>query len=215
MSRKTSTRKYPALKHAAYATTALLPGESRAEFEKLHRELIKELQPDGPLEDDPVLTIAQILWRKQHLAKVRMAELALKHEEQITKRYFFRAEKYLREDGEGAGNQPYGKDAERDCHEGDSDEPQGNGSEPIPSPFEEAKQELGKAYALVEMGQAATMDGLIRDLDIQRRLDARIESCMRRLLMVRGAKSMTRRSASDAVPALPPGTRSDSDTDQD
>jgi hypothetical protein len=28
---------HPALKHAGYSTTTILPGESAAEFEKLHR----------------------------------------------------------------------------------------------------------------------------------------------------------------------------------
>ena len=32
----------PALKHGAYSATAILPGESQAEFEKLHRDTIAE-----------------------------------------------------------------------------------------------------------------------------------------------------------------------------
>jgi hypothetical protein len=33
-------KRHPALKHGGYATTTILPGESSAEFEKLHRKLI-------------------------------------------------------------------------------------------------------------------------------------------------------------------------------
>ena len=44
-------RNHPALKHGAYSATAVLPGESRAAFEKLHRDLIAELTPSGVLED--------------------------------------------------------------------------------------------------------------------------------------------------------------------
>ena len=66
----------PALKHGAYSATAVLPGESRAaEFEKLHRGLIAELVPSGVLEDDIVMTIARLVWRKQNLATLRIAEL--------------------------------------------------------------------------------------------------------------------------------------------
>jgi hypothetical protein len=64
------------LKHAGYAATALLPGENPADFEKLHQDLIAELKPDGPLEDDIVARMARLVWRKQNLATFRMAELA-------------------------------------------------------------------------------------------------------------------------------------------
>ena len=77
-------RLYPALKHAGYSTTALLPGESRTDFEKLHRDLIKELQPEGALEDDIVFTIARLTWRKQNLTTFRKAEVA---KENISEKY--------------------------------------------------------------------------------------------------------------------------------
>ena len=46
----------PALKHAAYSATSILPGESLAEFEKLHQSLIADISPAGPLEEDIVAT---------------------------------------------------------------------------------------------------------------------------------------------------------------
>src|SRR5262249_52653522 len=67
---------HPALKHGGYAATAILPGENRADFEKLHQSLIAELAPVGALEDDIVATMARFVWRKQNLATVRLAELA-------------------------------------------------------------------------------------------------------------------------------------------
>ena len=69
-------RIHPALKHGAYSATAVLPGESRAEFEKLHRGLIAELVPSGVLEDDIVVAIARLVWRKQNLGTLRIAERA-------------------------------------------------------------------------------------------------------------------------------------------
>ena len=44
-----------------------LPGESPADFEKLHKDLISELAPVEALENDIVATIARLLWRKQNL----------------------------------------------------------------------------------------------------------------------------------------------------
>src|SRR5262249_20868774 len=72
-------RKFPpALKHGGYSTTTLLPGEDPAEFEKLHERLIVELAPAGVLEEDIVLTIARLLWRKKNLASFRIAAQARK-----------------------------------------------------------------------------------------------------------------------------------------
>ncbi|MGB7277726.1 MAG: hypothetical protein WBD15_08260 [Pseudolabrys sp.] len=64
----------PALKHGAYSATAILPGESQAEFEKLHRDTIAEWTPSGVLENDIVMTITRLLWRKQNLDTLRIEE---------------------------------------------------------------------------------------------------------------------------------------------
>ena len=64
-------RSHPALKHGAYSATTILPGESWAEFEKLHRDLMAELTPSGVLEDDIVTTVAHLVWRKKNLPTLR------------------------------------------------------------------------------------------------------------------------------------------------
>jgi hypothetical protein len=74
---------HPALKHAGYSATALLPGEDPAAFETLHRALIAELSPVGALEDDIVADIARLIWRKQNLATFRIAELAKQRRQSI------------------------------------------------------------------------------------------------------------------------------------
>ncbi len=58
-----------ALKHGAFAKTAILPGEDPIEFLKLHADLIAEWAPEGPSEHDCVLTIAKAKWRKDRLQK--------------------------------------------------------------------------------------------------------------------------------------------------
>src|SRR2546427_13135759 len=68
----------PALKHAVYSATTLLPGEDSAAFATLHRGLIAEFTPVGALEEDIVADIARLTWRKQNLATFRIAELAKK-----------------------------------------------------------------------------------------------------------------------------------------
>jgi hypothetical protein len=53
-----------AKKHGAFAELIILPGEDAEEFEALHNSLIDEWDPQGPVEDDRVLSLAQNLWRK-------------------------------------------------------------------------------------------------------------------------------------------------------
>ncbi|MGC1957694.1 MAG: hypothetical protein WA683_08665, partial [Pseudolabrys sp.] len=60
--------------------------------------------------------------------------------------------------------------------------------------------ELGGIYELVEAGEASTFDGLSKELDIQERLDAAISRCLKRLLFVRGIKSISETS----LPTSPP-----------
>jgi len=66
-----------AVKHGAFAKTAILPGEDPIEFEELHSALIEEWAPVGPTEEDAVLSIAQGVWRKRRLQKFRHAEIEM------------------------------------------------------------------------------------------------------------------------------------------
>jgi hypothetical protein len=56
---------------------------------------------------------------------------------------------------------------------------------------DQARKELGDKYSLVEIGDVATIDQLTKDLDVQDRLDAMIDKCLKRLLFVRGLKSIS------------------------
>ena len=63
----------------------------------------------------------------------------------------------------------------------------------------QAQEELGDIYPLIEAENAATTDGLMQELTTQERLDAMIDKCMKRLLFLRGLKSMAHSSASGAL----------------
>jgi hypothetical protein len=67
---------HPALKHAAFCATGILPGEDREAFAQLHQDVAKDFCPDGPVESDVVAGIARLLWRKKHLHTIRAAEAA-------------------------------------------------------------------------------------------------------------------------------------------
>jgi hypothetical protein len=161
----------PAFKHGGYSATALLPGEDPAEFEKLHRDIIDELRPDGALEHDTVWTIARLKWRKQNLATLRSAELARGRCAQIRSEKLGNEDLALFEITEGR------EEAIRDA-------------------VDQARKELGSTYALVELGETATFDNLFRELEVEERLDAMIDRCLKRLLFLRGLKSISTSSTS-------------------
>src|SRR5215831_12767246 len=144
---------HPALKHAGYSATTLLPGEDSAAFEKLHRDLIAEFNPLGALEEDIVADMARLTWRKQNLATFRIAELAQARRGKIV------YEKVPRVDYDFSdGIDP----AER--------------REGYRAAEEQARQELGDIYQLIDIGEPATVKGLMKELEIKERLDGFISN---------------------------------------
>src|SRR5215831_9976265 len=158
---------HPALKHAGYSATTLLPGEDLAAFEKLHRALIHEFAPVGTLEEEIVADMARLTWRKQNLATFRIAQLAQKRHHEIN-------------------------------------------AEKVPTLFAadedylaaQAEQELGDTYELIDIGEPATIEGLMDELDIKERLDSLISKSLKQLLMVRGVKSLSTASSSVPTPQI-------------
>jgi hypothetical protein len=171
---------HPALKHAAYSSMSVLPGENAAEFEKLHRDLIAEFIPNGAYEKDIVATMARVLWRKQNLQTFRIAELARRRCSQI------RSEKLP----ENEFLLPLlmavsGKEVDAAVR-----------AAAIRAAEDQARKELGDIYELAEIDQIATVDHLIKDPEILERLDALFDKCVKRLLMARELKSITSSSSS-------------------
>jgi hypothetical protein len=170
-------KSHPALRHAGYSTTTILPGESAAEFEKLHRKLIAELTPNGALEEDIVATMARLLWRKQNLATFWIAELARGRREQLKYQMVPRDTLFRHFEVDSAKREAAIQAAE-----------------------DQARKELGDAYELVEIG-TATVNTLMNDLVVLDRLDGMVDKCLKRLLFLRGLKSLS--APSSSAPAKP------------
>ena len=171
--RNRGNRNHPALKHGAYSATAILPGERRAAFEKLHRDLIAELNPSGVLEDNIVADISRLVWRKQNLGTLRIAERAQKSWSDTLTSI---RERYLNLRFSIEGQDPEQAEQER---------------EEIRVAKDRVRKELGDTFELVEIGDAATFDGLTKELETKERLDALIDKHVKRLLLVRGLKSVS------------------------
>jgi hypothetical protein len=172
---------HPALKHAGYSATTLLPGEDWAAFEKLHQALIAEFTPNAALEEDIVADIARLTWRKQNLATFRIAERVKMHRSQI---YHEKVP-------------PLEYDFDADIAERLQEEREGHRAAE-----EQARQELGDIYQLIDIGEPATVDGLMKELDIKERLDGLISKSLKQLLMVRGVKSLSAASSSVPTPQI-------------
>ena len=67
---------------------------------------------------------------------------------------------------------------------------------------EQARKELGKSvWELAEMGSDVTIDHLFNEFSVVDRLDGMIDRCIKRLLLVRGLKSIS--SSSSQVASTP------------
>src|SRR5258706_8561628 len=59
-----------------FAASAVLPGEDPRKFDALLSRLFTEFAPQGLLEADAVMTMANALWRKLHLSTYKLAAQA-------------------------------------------------------------------------------------------------------------------------------------------
>jgi hypothetical protein len=180
----------PALKHAAYSATTLLPGEDPAAFEKLLRAVIAEFKPVGVLEETIVGEMAHLLWRKQNLAIFRIAKAARARREEVA-----RIDTIMQE-----GRRFYNalQDERRERIDADIKD----SLERMQRAEEQVREELGDYFALTNIGEAATIEGLMKELDVKERLDSLIFKCLKQLLAVRGVKSLSSESPSVSKPQI-------------
>jgi hypothetical protein len=157
-------------------------------------DLIAELSPKGVLEEDIVAEMAHLVWRKQNLVTLARAERARHRGGRIRTQ---RAVDALVERTEAGLPSPPTHSFELSPSEREA---RAQATEEL------VRQELGADYELAKI-ESATVDGLLRDLAVQDRLDAMIDKCLKRLLFVRGLKSLPAASAppqpAQQPPALP------------
>jgi hypothetical protein len=161
-----------------------LPGEDAAAFKKLHDDLVAEFLPHGVFEENIVADLARLCWRKQNLATYRLAERARSRHAEIRemnedRNYDARMEQLVE-----AGRLGEEELTTREETRAENDEVD-----------EQARQELGEGWALIEIGDVATIDYLLKELSVADRLDGMIDRALKRLLFVRGIKSYQTSSA--------------------
>ena len=103
-----------------------------------------------------VETLARLLWRKQNLATINRAEQAQAHWRRIS-----------------APDSP--------LRWSDSDRAKVDAA--IQAARDQAVKDLGEAFRLVEVDDTASVECLLKELEIEERLDALIDKCLKRLLL--------------------------------
>jgi hypothetical protein len=182
-----------AFKYGAYSKTTILPGEDPAAFEKLHQNLIEDLQPQGPLETDIVANIARLVWRKQNLETLRIAKFARAHFEWIMKQ--------IPKDEMDFELLPTVTIKKVDPAVREA---------AVDAAVRQAKKELGYTITFIENRDIATYDGLGDELEIEEKINGLIEKSLKRLFLVKGMKSISATSI-PAVPAPIDGPRKSDD----
>jgi hypothetical protein len=76
MLQKLNRRPPNALKHGGFSNLTVLPGEDKTKFVKLLEELTLEFKPSGAFEEDQVFTLAKLMWRRRNLGIYQRAEAA-------------------------------------------------------------------------------------------------------------------------------------------
>jgi hypothetical protein len=180
----------PALKHGAYSAMTLLPGEDPVAFEKLHRGLVAEHRPHGLIQEDTVRDIARCMWRKQNLETLRIAEAAHRRYSAI-KSEMIPSTTPPRMPPPTMGFIP-------------SWTPPGRGQVEAAKKAAEdrAREELGENYEFIEMGGAASVAQLLADLEVEERLDARIDKLFKRLWLLQASESLSSPDSSTTLPRI-------------
>jgi hypothetical protein len=172
-----------AFKHGAYCQTDVLPGEDAAAFKKFQDDLVAEFLPHGAFEERIVADLARLYWRKQNMTTYRLAELARRRRFEISKEMNPDQNFDLSTLGQnGPVKTPEQIRALNEAAE------------------ERAREELREAWDLIEIGDVATVDYLLRELSVADRLDGMIDRTLKRLLFVRGIKSYAHTSSEGRTP---------------
>jgi hypothetical protein len=192
-----------AWKHGGYSNLGVLPGEDPEEFDRFHRSLIEEFEPSGPTECDIVLSLANSMWRKSRLNIYALAAEARKiwgdvfdnrdnpywsidvgllkkfmQETERLRNVLSIAEELRKADKEGL---PHLVQFTKDCAAClNADEEKQL----------EMQQEGIDGLRLAALGEQITMEALINEIELNGRLDARIDRLMKRLFQVKAAKQM-------------------------
>jgi hypothetical protein len=168
----------PALKHGAYSEAVLLPGEDPAEFRRLHKDLIEEFSPTGRLEEETVAALARLVWRRQNLARFEIGQfvnlIALSIENAPSEETTLpRSKEEFSADLEELNQATQRMEKEKESRESSMD--------------------------LLEITSKVVLNRLMKELDVEDRLDMMIDRQIKRILHLKGLKSIISSTATTSA----------------
>jgi hypothetical protein len=143
----------------------------------LHQSLIGELAPDGALEEHVVANLARFVWRREHLDVLRIAKLTEKLISAI------RAKELKLTDDAVWAKATAKVPASTFAFQAANDAVWAKARA-------KAREELGELSDLAEIGVCE--EQLAKEIEVRAKLDEMIDKCLKRLLFLRGLKSMAR-----------------------
>lgn len=168
-------KKPAALTHGIYSATAVLPGEDQAAFDKLHRDLIAEWLPNGVFEDIRIADLARHTWRLQNLGTLQFAAVARSRYTNILNEMV--AAKFPEQ-------APFATHPDS--------------KKMVAAAKAQLRAEFGDACEVVEMGEAASFEGLNKLLDLEERICGLIDRLVNQLLKARVYKSLPPQTTSNS-----------------
>jgi hypothetical protein len=186
---KHSNRVPSALKHGIFSGIGALPTENSAKFRKFKKQIFAELGLVGPSEEDIGDKIVCLEWRLKNLFTYELAKRAKQRHRSIYAQFDPpQYEPYLL---------PLAPPIDPDYREPEPPSPEELAAR-RKAADEQAKAELGDAIELVELGNVVTYEFLEKQLAIMERLEVMIARAYKKLLYVRGVKSMSFSTAAAA-----------------
>jgi hypothetical protein len=163
-----------ALKHGAFSEVLILPGEDPAAFEELKRSLFAEYNVSGCSKESTMTSIAKAMWQLQRLGVYEHVQ-------------------YLRARGDSPQSFANGKspiteainEFMRKSGFAIPDDPSPNVATVPVQPAEKSNEEL-----LLELGNLVTLEHLDKELDVENKLQTKIDRLFKRFFQIRGMKSL-------------------------
>ena len=153
-----------ALKHGAFSEILILPGENQEEFDKLKDELFEEYKPSGVSEQRAMMAIAKALWQERRLTLYQYVQRARAGLEVGHKRDPYAMEKAIAK-------------ARRIEF-----------VPPVETP-RSAAQLIDDE--LLQLGKLLTLDQLNKELDVEAKMQAKIDKLFKRFFQIRAMKQIT------------------------
>jgi hypothetical protein len=164
-----------ALKHGAYREILILPGENPAAFEELKQTLFAEHNVSGRSEETTMTSIAKAIWQLQRLGLYEHVQ-------------------HLRVRGLDSANRKGSITEVLNAFRAKYGMPLTDVPTVPDQPAEKTNDEL-----LLELGKLVTLDHLDKELDVENKLQARIDRLFKRFYQIKAMKSL---AGSQLAPGL-------------